>query len=92
MSSVNLTRQIANANACVQGGQRLSVQAEQNMQKVVLGGPGSSGAVGQALFWAQQLIRCGCERLQAGLQEASEEQKAMRQLRLAEGNTDLATA
>lgn len=92
MSGINPTRQIAAANVGIDQGQQNLVTAEQNMQQVVLGGPGSSGAARHALFLAQQLIGFGREKFQAWLQEAENEKKAMRDLRLADGNTDLATA
>jgi hypothetical protein len=56
MSAINPTDRIAAANAGIDQGQQNLVKAEQNMQQVVLGGPGSSGAARQMLFLAQQLI------------------------------------
>ena len=91
MSSVNLTRQIADANAGIDQGQQNLVKAEENSQQVVLGGPGSSGAARHALFLAQQLISFGREQFQTWLQEAENEKKAMRDLRLGD-NKDVATA
>ncbi len=91
MFSVNPARQIADANAGIEEGQKNLVKAEKNSQQVVLGGSGSSGAARQMLFLAQQLIGLKREQFQSWLQEASEEQKAMRQLRLGD-KTDLATA
>ena len=91
MFIVNPTRQIADANAGIDQGQQNLVEAEKNMQQVVLGGPGSSGAARHALFLAQQLISFGREQFQSWLQEAENEKKAMRDLRLGD-KTDLATA
>jgi hypothetical protein len=91
MSAINPTRQIATASAGIDQGQQNLVEAEKNIQQVVLGGPGSSGAARQMLFLAQQLIGLKREQFQSWLQEAKTEQEAMRQMRL-EGKTDLATA
>jgi hypothetical protein len=91
MSAINPTRQIATASAGIDQGQQNLVEAEKNSQQVVLGGSGSSGAARQMLFLAQQLIGLKREQFQSWLQEAENEKKAMRDLRL-EGKTDLATA
>ena len=91
MFSVNPTRQIANANAGIDQGQQNLVEAEKNMQQVVLGGLGSAGAARHALFLAQQLISFGREQFQTWLQEAENEKKAMRDLRLGD-NKDVAIA
>jgi hypothetical protein len=91
MSAINPTREIAAANAGIDRGQQKLVEAEKNSQQVVLGGSGSSGAARQMLFLAQQLIGLKREQFQSWLQEAENEKKAMRDLRL-EGKTDLATA
>ena len=91
MSAINPTSQIAAANAGIDQGQQNLVKAEQKMQQVVLGGPGSSAAVRQMLFLAQQLIGLKLEQVQSWLQEAKTEQEAMRQMRLGD-KTDLATA
>ncbi len=91
MSGINPTSQIAAANVGIDQGQQNLATAEQNMQQVILGGPGSSGAARQILFLAQQLIRLKREQFQTWLQEAENEKKAMRDLRLGD-NTDLATA
>jgi hypothetical protein len=91
MSAINPTRQIATASAGIDQGQQNLVEAEKNIQQVVLGGPGSSGAARQMLFLAQQLIGLKREQFQSWLQEAKTEQEAMRQMRL-EGKIDLATA
>jgi len=91
MSAINPTRQIAAANVGIEQGQQNLVTAEQNMQQVVLGESGSSGATRQMLFLAQQLISLKREQFQTWLQEAENEKKAMRDLRLGD-KTDLATA
>ena len=91
MSAINPTRQTAFASAGIEQGQQNLVKAEQNMQQVVLGGSGSSGAARQALFLAQQLINFGREKFRNWLLEANFEQEAMRQMRLGV-KTDLATA
>ena len=91
MSAINPTRQTAFASAGIEQGQQNLVKAEQNMQQVVLGGSGSSGAARQALFLAQQLINFGREKFRNWLLEANFEQEAMRQMRLGD-KTDLATA
>jgi hypothetical protein len=91
MSAINPTDRIAAANVGIDQGQQNLVEAEQNMQQVVLGGPGSSGAARQMLFLAQQLIGLKREQFQSWLQEAKTEQEAMRQMRLGD-KTDLATA
>ena len=91
MSAINPTRQIATASAGIDQGQQNLVEAEKNIQQVVLGGPGSSGAARQMLFLAQQLISLKREQFQSWLQEAKTEQEAMRQMRLGD-KTDLATA
>jgi hypothetical protein len=91
MSSVNPTRQIANANASIDQGRQSLVTAEQKHAEVVLGGPGSAGAARHALFLAQQLISFGREQFQTWLQEAENEKKAMRDLRLGD-NKDVAIA
>ncbi len=91
VSAINPTRQIATANAGIDQGQQNLVEAEKNIQQVVLGGSGSSGAARQMLFLAQQLIGLKREQFQSWLQEAKTEQEAMRQMRLGD-KTDLATA
>ena len=91
MSSVNPTRQIANARAGIDQGQQNLVEAEKNSQQVVLGGSGSSGAARHALFLAKSLTGLMREISQFWLQEASDEQEAMRQLRLGD-NKDVAIA
>jgi hypothetical protein len=91
MSSVNPTRQIVSAQECVKKGRRLFGQAEQEMQQLIAGGPGFAGAARHALFLAQQLICCGCEKLRNWILQAKDEQEVMRQLRLGD-NKDLATA
>jgi hypothetical protein len=91
MSSVNPTRQIADANQGIDQGQKNLVTAGQNMQQVVLGGPGSAGAARHALFLAQRLISFGREKFRSWILQAKDEQEAMRQLRLGD-KTDLATA
>ncbi len=91
VSAINPTRQIATANAGIDQGQQNLVEAEKNSQQVVLGGSGSSGAARQMLFLAQQLIGLKREQFQSWLQEAENEKKAMRDLRLGD-KTDLATA
>jgi hypothetical protein len=91
MSAINPTRQIATASAGIDQGQQNLVKAEQNIQKVVLGESGPSGAARQMLFLAQQLIGLKREQFQSWLQEAKTEQEAMRQMRLGD-KTDLATA
>ena len=91
MSSVNSTRQIADANQGIERGRQNLVEAEKNSQQVVLGGPGSSGAARHALFLAQQLISFGREKFRSWILQAKDEQEAMRQLRLGD-KTDLATA
>jgi hypothetical protein len=91
MSSVNPTGRIANANAGIEEGQKKTVTAEQNMQQVVSGGPGSAASTRHELFLAKSLTGLMREISQFWLQEASEEQKAMRQLRLGD-NKDVATA
>ena len=91
MSSVNPTRQIAAANVGIDQGQKNLVTAEQNMQQVVSGGLGSAGAARHALFLAQQLIIFSREKFRTWLQEAENEKKAMRDLRLGD-KTDLAIA
>ncbi len=91
MSSVNSTRQIADANQGIERGRQNLVKAEENSQQVVLGGPGSSGAARHALFLAQQLISFGREKFRSWILQAKDEQEAMRQLRLGD-KTDLATA
>ena len=91
MSGINPTRQAAFANAGIDQGQQNLARAEQNMQQVVSGGPGFAGAARHMLFLAQQLISLKREQLQTWLQEAENEKKAMRDLRLGD-KTDLATA
>lgn len=91
MSSINPTRQIADANAGIDQGQQRLVSAEKNMQQVVLGRSDSAGAARHALFLAKSLIGWMREISQFWLQEAENEKKAMRDLRLGD-NRDVAIA
>ncbi len=91
MSGTNPTGRIAAGNLGIEQGQQNTVNAEQRMQQVILGGPGSAGAARHALFLAQQLISFGREQFQTWLQEAENEKKAMRDLRLGD-NKDVAIA
>ena len=80
MSAINPTDRIAAANAGIEQGQQNTVNAEQRMQQVILGGPGSSGAARQYLFLAQQQKILSREQVEAWLNEAKSEQELRKQL------------
>ena len=80
MSGTNPTGRIAAGNLGIEQGQQNTVNAEQRMQQVILGGPGSAGAARQDLFLAQQQKILSREQVEAWLNEAKSEQELRRQL------------
>jgi len=92
MANLNTSAHLGDINAKMDTWQGRHADAEGDIQKVVLGDPTvSAGEARQRLHVAMQVADLLRTTYRAWLQEAKEEQRMMREMRL-DGTKDLATA
>lgn len=92
MTNFNTSAHLGNVNASMDTWQGKLAEGEGAMQRSILGDATiSSGTLRQNMHVAAQVLGFLRENLSSWLQEAKEEQRMMREMRL-DGTKDLATA